>query len=216
MEVRDLRTRIAAVLVPAGILVLLGVVATPIEGAYRLGAVGSDDLGLALALGVAAFAAIAVTLPRHHITLVLVLSAVGFSLAVAYAFFGAPNVALVAVLVETMLAVLFLGVLALLPRRVLRREARLRTLGSRRWRDPLVGVIAGLTAFAVGWGALSRPLPDHPVTTDLIARAEAAHAENVVTAILVDFRGLDTLGEITVLAVALVGLAVLLRRARPA
>ncbi len=215
MEVRDLRTRIAAVLVPAGALVLLGVLVTPTERAYRVGTIGSDDVGLALALGVAAFAAVAVTLPRHHITLVLVLSAVGFALAVAYAFFGAPNVALVAVLVETMLAVLFLGVLALLPRRVLRREARLRTSGSRRWRDAMVGVISGLTVFAVGWGALSRPLPDDPVSGELASRTGLAHAENVVTAILVDFRGLDTAGEITVLAVALVGLAVLLRRARP-
>jgi multicomponent Na+:H+ antiporter subunit A len=217
MEVRDLRTRIAAVLVPAGALVLLGVIVTPTADAYRLGDFGSDDLGLALALGVVALAAIATTLPRRHITLVLVLSGAGFALAVAYAFFGAPNVALVAVLVETMLAVLFLGVLALLPHRVLRREARLRTSGTRRWRDPLVAVISGLVAFAVGWGALSRPPPDRPVVTELIARADLAHAGNVVTAILVDFRGLDTVGEITVLAVTLVGLAVLLRRgdARP-
>ncbi len=215
MEVRDLRTRIAAVLVPAGALVLLGVLETPTGGAYRVGGIGADDLGLALALGAAALAAVAVTLPRHHITLVLVLSAVGFALAVAYAFFGAPNVALVAVLVETMLAGLFVGILALLPRRVLRRESRLRASGGRRWRDPLVGVIAGLTVFTVAWGALSRPRPADPVTTHLVEQSDAAHAENVVTAILVDFRGLDTLGEITVLGVALVGLAVLLRRGRP-
>jgi multicomponent Na+:H+ antiporter subunit A len=215
MEVRDLRTRIAAVLVPAGALVLLGVLETPTAGAYRVGGIDADDLGLALALGAAALAAVAVTLPRHHITLVLVLSAVGFALAVAYAFFGAPNVALVAVLVETMLAGLFVGILALLPRRVLRRESRLRASGSRRWRDPLVGVISGLTVFTVAWGALSRPRPADPVTTHLVGQSEAAHAENVVTAILVDFRGLDTLGEITVLGVALVGLAVLLRRGRP-
>jgi multicomponent Na+:H+ antiporter subunit A len=64
------------------------------------------------------------------------------------------------------------------------------------------------------WGALSRPLPNRPVVTELVEDAELAHAENVVTAILVDFRGLDTLGEITVLAVALVGLTILLRRGR--
>jgi multicomponent Na+:H+ antiporter subunit A len=212
MEVRDLRTRIAAVLVPAGALVLLGVIVTPTADAYRFAGFGSDDLGLALSLGVVAFAALATTLPRQHITLVLVLSGAGYALAISYAFFGAPNVALVAVLVETMLAVLFLGVLALLPRRVLRREARLRSSGTRRWRDPLVAVIAGLVAFALGWGALSRPVPERPVVTELIARADLAHADNVVTAILVDFRGLDTVGEITVLAVTLVGLAVLLRR----
>jgi multicomponent Na+:H+ antiporter subunit A len=38
-----------------------------------------------------------------------------------------------------------------------------------------------------------------------------AHGRNVVNVILVDFRGLDTLGEITVLAVAAIGIYALLR-----
>jgi multicomponent Na+:H+ antiporter subunit A len=44
--------------------------------------------------------------------------------------------------------------------------------------------------------------------------APAAHASDVVTAILADFRGLDTLGEITVLAITMLGLATLLARGR--
>ena len=103
---------------------------------------------------------------------------------------------------------------ALLPRAVLRREASLPSRGSRRWRDPIVGVIAGAAALAVVWSALSRPAPGRSAADELAARAGEAHAGNAVTAILADFRGLDTLGEITVLAVALVGLAVLLRRGR--
>lgn len=214
IEVRDLRTRIAAVLVPGGILVVLGVIATPTSGAYRVGTIGSDDIGLVLTLLTASAAALVATIPRHHLTLVLVLSTAGFSLAVAYAFFGAPNVALAAVLVEMMVTLVFLGVFALLPRAVLRREALLPSRGSRRWRDPIVGVIAGAGALAVVWSALSRPAPGRSVADELAARAGDAHAGNAVTAILADFRGLDTLGEITVLAVALVGLAVLLRRGR--
>jgi multicomponent Na+:H+ antiporter subunit A len=38
-----------------------------------------------------------------------------------------------------------------------------------------------------------------------------AHGQNVVNTILVDFRGFDTLGEITVLAVAAVGVYALLK-----
>jgi multicomponent Na+:H+ antiporter subunit A len=40
---------------------------------------------------------------------------------------------------------------------------------------------------------------------------ELAHGRNLVNVILVDFRGLDTLGEITVLAVAAVGVYALLK-----
>jgi multicomponent Na+:H+ antiporter subunit A len=212
IEVRDIRVRVAAVLVPAGVLVALAALATP--AAYELGVIGRGDVSLALVLCVSAVAALAATVPRHHLTLVLVLSTVGFSLAVVYAFFGGPDVALVAVLVETILAILFLGVFALLPRRVLRREAALPMRESRRWRDPLVAVIAGFFAFVVVWGALSRPAPEMSVAADHIRLAPEVHAADVVTAILADFRGLDTLGEITVVAIALVGIAALLRRGR--
>jgi len=215
VEVRDLRTRVASVLVPAGILVVLGIWVTP-TGGYDPGSIGSDDIGLVLVLVVATLAALVTALARRHLTLVLILSALGFSLAVAYAFSGAPDVALVAVLVETIVALLFLGIFALLPRDVLRREARLRTSSRRRWRDPLIGLFSGGIAFLVVWSALSRPAPEATVAGDHVRLAPDAHGSDVVTVILADFRGLDTLGEITVLAVALLGIATLLRRGRTA
>ena len=82
---------------------------------------------------------------------------------------------------------------------------------SRRWRDPLVGVVAGLAVFAAIWGFLSPPTTHPGVAAEHIRLAPAAHGRAVVTVILADFRGLDTLGEITVLAVAVVGVATLLR-----
>ena len=214
VEVRDLRTRIAAVLLPAGALVALGVIVTPTAGSYALGAIRGDDVALALVLVAVALAALATTLPRDHLTLVLVLSTLGFGLAVVYAFFGGPDVALVAVLVETIFALLFLGVFALLPRDVLRREAGVAGPRNRRWRDPLVAGVAGLLAFAVVWSALSRPTPQESVAAQHIRLTPDAHAQDVVTAILADFRGLDTLGEVTVVGVALLGIAALLRRGR--
>lgn len=214
LEVRDLRTRVAAVLVPAGVLVVLGVAATPTGGAYVVGDVERREIGLVLVLALVSAAALAATIPRRHLTLVLALATVGFSLAATYAFFGAPDVALVAVLVETIFALLFLGVFALLPRRVLRREATLPTTRRRRRRDAVVGVVSGAVVFVVAWGALSRPTASESVAADHVAQAPAAHAKDVVTVILADFRALDTLGEITVVAIALVGVAELLRRGR--
>lgn len=217
IEQRDLRGRVASVLIPSGVLTVAGLLATPLSGTYRTGVIVEDDFWLILALVAACAAAITTTLPRHHLTLVLILSMVGLNLALAYAFFGAADVALVAVLVEITVTVLMLGVLALLPRRLLRRESSLPTPRSRRFRDPIIGIGAGAVAGLVAWGALSRPTPESRAADEHIALAPVAHAKDVVTAILADFRGLDTLVEITVILVAMVGVATLIRwrRARP-
>ena len=214
IEVRDLRTRVAGVLLPCGLLMAIGLLATPTAGAYAVGGFSAGQVPLALALAVAAAAAVAVTFPRDHLTMVLVLSSAGFSIAVAYAFFGAPDVALVAVLIETLFALLFLGVFGLLPREVLAREAAIRTSRTRRWRDPLIAVGSGAFAFAVVWGALSRPTAATSVASEHLRLTPAAHGKDAVTVILADFRGLDTLGEITVVAIALLGALTLLAPGR--
>jgi multicomponent Na+:H+ antiporter subunit A len=214
LEVRDLRTRVAAVLMPAGLLVAIGVLATPTADAYAVGEIRVRDYGLVLALLVACAGALASTLPRRHLTLALVVATVGYGLTAVYAFIGAPDVALVAVLVETVLAVLLLGVFSLVPADVLRREAELSTRSSRRWRDMIVGTVSGGIAFLLAWGALSRPVQGEGVAGEQVRLAGEAHAKDVVTAILADFRGLDTLVEVTVVAVALLGVSSLLRRGR--
>ncbi len=214
LEVRDLRTRVSAVLLPAGLLVALALIVTPVADAYEVGRFGARDAALALMLLLSAGIALAATRPREHLPIALTLAALGFVLAGAYAFFGAPDVALVAVVVETLFALLVIGVIALVPSDVLRREARLPTPASRRWRDPLVGVVSGGLAAVLAWGALSRPTPERGVFSDQVRLAEDAHAKDVVTAVLADFRGLDTLGEVTVITVALAGVLALLRKGR--
>jgi multicomponent Na+:H+ antiporter subunit A len=214
IEVRDLRARVAAVLVPAGVLVGIGVAATPFEGAYRVGSFSGADLPLVVALATCMLAALVVARLRRHVALALALSGVGFSLAVAYALLGAPDVTLVAVLIETLFTLLFVAIFALLPRQVLRREAALRPYGTRRFRDPIVGAISGLLVLLVVWAALSRPTPGDASASRHIDLATQAHGKDVVTVILADFRGLDTLVEVTVVLVALLGVAALLRRGK--
>jgi multicomponent Na+:H+ antiporter subunit A len=215
VEVRDLRTRVVAVLLPGSLLVLLGVVGSPRSDAYSVGSVGLDDAPLLATLAIVVLATLGTTASRDHLRLVLALSAVGFGLAAAYALFGAPDVALVAVLIEITLSLLLLGTLGLLPQRILRREAELRLPRGRRLRDGVVAVLAGISATAVVWGALSRPSPASSVASEHVRLAPDAHAKDVVTAILADFRALDTLGEITVVAVALTAIIALLRAERP-
>lgn len=75
-------------------------------------------------------------------------------------------------------------------------------------------MIAGIGAFITIWAALSREPSQRGDALELIRLTPQAHGSDVVTVILADFRGLDTMVEITVLAVAVVGATSLLRRGR--
>ncbi|MDP8923882.1 MAG: DUF4040 domain-containing protein, partial [Chloroflexota bacterium] len=212
-EVRDLRGRIATVLVPTGGLLAVGFAATPTEGAFVVGDLTAADLPLVVSLTLVGVTAVLVAvLPRDLLALALALSTVGYSLAAVYTFFAAPNVALVAVLVETVLTLLFLGILGLFPRQVLARQAARPGGATRFRRDVAVALIAGSAAFLVSWAALSQPAREMSVAAEHIRLTPAVHAANVVTAILADFRGLDTLGETTVIAIVSLGVWRLLAR----
>lgn len=210
-EVRDLRNSIAAVLVPGALLVLLGFVVTPTRGAYDAGSLTTADLPIVVVLALAVLAGVTAARDPGRLRPVLTLSVLGFALAAVYAMLGAPDVALVAVVVETVLSLVFVGVFSRLPRsRPTSPDAR----RSRRWRNLAAGIIAGVAAFATIWAALSRPTATGSVAAAYLRRTPAAHGGDVVTVILADFRGLDTAVEITVLAVAIVGVAALLQRGR--
>lgn len=211
-EVHDLRGRVAWVLLPVGILVLLGLIFTPNEGAFLVGAIGPEDLLIVLVLGVACAAAVTTTFVTGHLSSVLLLSAVGFPLAATYAFLGAPDVALVAVLMETMLSLLFIGFLAAMRDHPTIEGVHGETSASILRRDRIIGVVAAVAAFVMVWGVLSKPAPVESAAMELISLTPSAHASDVVTAILSDFRGLDTMGEITVIGIAMIGLLTILQQ----
>src|SRR5690606_26447768 len=85
----------------------------------------------------------------------------------------------------------------------------------RRLRDGVVAVLAGTGAAALSFAVLTRPA-DSELGTWFISNALEAGGRNVVNVILVDFRGLDTLGEITVVGSVAMMVYALLRRFRPA
>ncbi|WP_040667776.1 hydrogen gas-evolving membrane-bound hydrogenase subunit E, partial [Nitrolancea hollandica] len=202
-EVRNLQQRIAMILVSAAILVGVTIVLAPPWPSFRIGRLPASDWPLVLFLILAALSGLLATRSAGRLTLVLSLSAVGYSLAAVFTFIGAPDVALVAVLIETTMTLLLLGVLSLLPRATAEppaeREAQVR------FRRRAVGFLATGFAFVITWGVLSWPAPDATMARAQLQLAPEAHAADVVTAILADFRGLDTLGEITVIVIALVG-----------
>lgn len=202
-EVRNLQQRIAMILISAAVLVGVTIVLAPPWPSFRIGRLPASDWPLFLFLLLAALSGLLATRSGGRLTLVLALSAVGYSMAAVFTFIGAPDVALVAVLIETTMTLLLLGVLSLLPRDATAptdgREARLRN------RRRAVGFLATGFAFVITWGVLSWPAPNATMARAHLELAPEAHAADVVTAILADFRGLDTLGEITVIAIALLG-----------
>jgi len=84
---------------------------------------------------------------------------------------------------------------------------------ARRMRDVLAGAIAGLAVLVSVWGFLSQPAHTS-VSAEEIALTPEAHGGDTVTVIVADFRGLDTLVEVTVLLAAVIGVAALLRRGK--
>jgi len=211
-EVRDLRTSLAAILVPTGILAALGFAATPTEGSYVVGDIGVADLPLVVLLVLSVAAGLTAARDTGRLRPVLALSVLGFALAGVYAIVGAPDVALVAVVIETVLTIVFVAVFARLPATALVDPGGASRRGLARYRNAAAGVVAGASAFAVIWAALSRPPLGASDAGAQIGLTPDAHGGDVVTVILADFRGLDTMVEITVLAVAIVGVVSLLRR----
>jgi multicomponent Na+:H+ antiporter subunit A len=208
-ELRDLRRSLAAVLVPGGVLTAAGFAFTPTDAdSYSVGSVAAEDLPIVVLLGLAVAAALTVARDRGRLRPVLALSVLGFALAAVYAVVGAPDVALVAVVVETVFALVFVGVFSRLPR------PATSTRPVRRWRNVAAGVVAGAAAFATIWATLSRPTVAAGDAVEQVERTPDAHGGDVVTVILADFRGLDTMVEITVLATAVFGVSSLLRGGR--
>lgn len=214
MEVRDLRSRVATILLPAGVLVGIAVIVTPNSNSFATGGFTRDDLPVITMLVASVVSAVVVAIVRDHFRIAIGLSLAGYSLAAVYAFMGAPNVTVVALVVETILTMFIMGMLVLMPRPILRFETLVR--GDKRAipRDAIISIVAALLIFFVAWGALSRPAPTTEVIDAFAVLAPAVHGKNIVTVILADFRGFDTMGEVTVIALTLLGVISLLRSGR--
>jgi multicomponent Na+:H+ antiporter subunit A len=159
------------------------------------------DSPVQLAVGLlVAGAAVGAAVARRRLAAVLLLGAVGYGAAVLFVVQGAPDLALTQFLVETLSLVAFVLALRHLPDRFTRRPWRLGQVGR-------VAVSAGVGLFVAGFGLLARGVRTGPAVSGayLEQAGPEAGADNVVNAILVDFRGFDTLGEITVLTAAGLG-----------
>jgi multicomponent K+:H+ antiporter subunit A len=142
----------------------------------------------------------------------------GLVVCLTFAWFSAPDLALTQLAVEFVTTVLFLLGLRWLPRRLQLDDQRRRSpvARARRTRDALLAVASGIGMGGLAFAVLTQP-PAGLLAPFFFANAlDPAGGRNVVNLILVDFRGFDTLGEITVVGSIALAVYALLRRFRPA
>jgi len=190
-----------------------------LDGAGRLTSVDPAFALLWLVGAVCALAA-AYQAKYHRLASLALAGGAGLITCLTFVWFSAPDLALTQLSVEVVTLVLLLLGLRWLPRRIAQDEdeslkATLRARG-RRLRDLLMAVAAGTGMSALAYAVLTRPQGE-TISSYFVDRAlPDGGGTNVVNVILVDFRGFDTFGEITVLGIVALTVYALLRRFRPA
>jgi multicomponent Na+:H+ antiporter subunit A len=158
--------------------------------------------------GLIVLAALVAVRARDRFVAILALSVGGYSVALLYLLFGAPDLAMTQFAIETLSLILLVIVLIHLPG--IEEEAPL----PERIRDAVVATGVGVVFTTIMGIALRMPLDLR--LSEYMAQNSYTEAQghNIVNVILVDFRGLDTMGEITVLTMAALGVYVLMRMPR--
>jgi len=148
-------------------------------------------------------AAIGAVVARRRFAAAICLGGVGYGMMAAFLLAGAPDLALTQAAVETLTTVLFVLVLRALPEDF-DQQSQSRIPGLQVFRVVVSLVVAATVFVSLLAATADRTAP--PISSGYLARSlKEAGGRNVVNVILVDFRGYDTLGEITVLAIAALG-----------
>jgi len=143
---------------------------------------------------------------RRRIVALVMLGVVGLVVTLAFVHFSAPDLALTQVSVEFVTIVLILVALHLLP-----KTTPIESPPLRRVRDIGLAIAAGGGAMALVYAVLTRPFGFESIADYHLANSvSGGGGHNVVNVILVDFRGYDTFGEISVLTIAALGIYALI------
>ena len=162
-----------------------------------------------LAAVLMAVASLVLPFTSRRLLKITALGVVGASVALVFAMFGAIDVAITQLMVETLVVVIIAVALLKLPRIIHQsgpseRQGRIGNIAV----SVALGLAVSLALAAATEGDLDRSVTAYYEA----ASATQAYGRNIVNVILVDFRALDTMGEIAVIAIAgLAGLALLAR-----
>ncbi|VEI13529.1 Na+/H+ antiporter subunit A [Trueperella bialowiezensis] len=166
---------------------------------------GYDSVAQLLVVIVTMLAAFLAARARHRLKAVLLMGISGYGVALTYELYGAPDLAVTQALVETMSLVVFILVLRRLPQYFSNRPLRF----SRWWRIALAALFGAMVAFLGVYAAGARV--HEPIS--LLFNDEAynyGYGKNIVNVTLVDIRAWDTMGEISVVVAAAIGISSLL------
>ncbi|QOY94389.1 monovalent cation/H+ antiporter subunit A [Massilia sp. UMI-21] len=207
------------VLVAAGVAVPL-LLARPERSWPLPGLAGTDPLFAMLwVIGAGCAVGAAWQAKYHRLTALALAGATGLATTITFLWLSAPDLALTQFMVETVTAILILLGLRWLPPRFappgLAPHAPAATR-LRRARDATVAVAGGLALAAASYTVLTQPRVSGIRDFFVLRALPEGGGANVVNVLLVDFRGFDTLGEITVLSAVALTVYALLRRFRPA
>lgn len=178
-------------------------------GGFAVPALTGIDVTDAALIVLLIAAALAVLGARGFVAGIVAAGVVGFAVALVFLFNGAPDLAFTQFSVEALAIVILLAIIGRLPFRV----GDMRS-GSERRRDGAIAVGLGVSATLVLMSVLSLPFDARLSDFFRAASVPEAHGRNLVNVIIVDFRALDTLGEIAVLSLAAVAAAAVIAGVR--
>ncbi|RUR50773.1 putative monovalent cation/H+ antiporter subunit A [Vreelandella populi] len=158
-----------------------------------------------IVVGTMTMSALFATITRSRLGAVASVGIMGFSIALVFILFSAPDLGITQLLVETLTVILLVLVLFRLP-----RFSHLST-NLERIRDGSVAAMMGILMFLLIMTAWSIDQFESISTYMVENSAPLAHGRNIVNVILVDYRALDTLGEMFVLALAAIGVIAMLK-----
>ncbi|MBD8727345.1 Na+/H+ antiporter subunit A [Frigoribacterium sp. CFBP 13707] len=152
--------------------------------------------------GLMVIGAVAAARSNKRFQAVVLVGVTGYGMAALFALHGAPDLALTQALIETITLIAFVLVLRRLPARLGERNGR-----THRAARAVIAISVGCVMAAIAVVALgARSMPTISGAFPELA-VTGGHGKNVVNVTLVDIRGWDTMGEISVLIVAATGVA---------
>jgi multicomponent K+:H+ antiporter subunit A len=213
---RRLQTQLFTIIAAVLLLALLAARGVPLAWGDRARLSASHAFVILWIIGMVCAVGAAVMAKFHRLVAITLMGGAGLVTCLTFMWFSAPDLALTQIVVEVVTTILLLLGLRWLPMR--RQEARPPVTvrdRARRARDLLLAIAAGSGLAALSYAMLTRPAP-HSISPFFLTHAlPKGGGSNVVNVMLVDFRALDTIGEITVLGAVALTVYALLRRFRP-
>ncbi len=153
---------------------------------------------MAVAIGFAVFS-------KSRLAAVASMGVVGYAICLIFLFYSAPDLAMTQFSIDTLTVILFVLVLYNLPKYLNLSDTRDKI------RDGILALSFGALISIIALEVLNEPV--NRETSEFYAEKAytEAHGKNIVNVILVDFRGADTMVEITVLTIAALGVFSLLK-----